>query len=92
MGVIFGIENADDNPTPLAEEIRAAKSGDGSRAYDAATGLALLAFFVIACQCISTLMAIHRETRTWRWPAFVLVYTYAVAFAFAVVVHSLASL
>jgi ferrous iron transport protein B len=89
LGVIFGIDDAGDDTAPLADKIRDAKNPNGSRAYPIGTGLALLAFFVIACQCISTLMAIRRETRTWRWPAFVFAYTYACAFVLAIVVNKL---
>jgi ferrous iron transport protein B len=45
-----------------------------------------MAFFVIACQCMSTLAAVRRETRSWRWPAFVFGYTYSMAWVLAVVV------
>ncbi|AUX26841.1 iron transporter FeoB [Sorangium cellulosum] len=87
LGVIFGIEDADETSAPLAERIREAKRPDGARAYSARTGLALLAFFVLACQCMSTVAAIRRETKTWRWPAFVLAYSYAAAYVAALVVY-----
>jgi ferrous iron transport protein B len=89
LGVIFGIEDAgdDDAEAPLAERIRDAKSPRGGRAYGVGTGLALMAFFVIACQCMSTVAAIRRETRSLRWPAFVVAYTYASAWLLAVLVY-----
>jgi ferrous iron transport protein B len=87
MGVIFGVENAADDPAPLSKRIRDAKKPDGSPAYSPRTGLALLAFFVLACQCMSTIAAIRRETGTWKWPALVLAYTYALGYAAAVVVY-----
>ena len=87
MGVIFGLEGAADDPAPLSERMRAAKSSDGSPAYTMRTGLALLAFFVFACQCMSTVAAVRRETKTWRWPAFVLAYTYGVAYGAAFLVY-----
>ncbi|KYF61341.1 hypothetical protein BE11_47580 [Sorangium cellulosum] len=87
MGVIFGVEDADDQPAPLAERIREARRPDGERAYSTRTGLALLAFFVLACQCMSTVAAIRRETKTWRWPAFVLAYSYTAAYVAALVVY-----
>lgn len=79
MGVIFGIENAGKEPAPLVEKIRAAKSPDGRPAYGTPTAVALLVFFVIACQCISTLSAVRRETRSAKLALFVLVYTYSLA-------------
>ncbi len=83
MGVIFGIENAGDDPAPLSVRMRDAKKPNGAPAYSTRTAMALLAFFVIACQCMSTLAAIRRETKTLRWPAFVLAYTYGVAYLVA---------
>ena len=83
LGVIFGVEHADQEPAPLVDKIRAAKRPDGTRAYTTGTAVALLVFFVFACQCMSTLSAIRRETRGWRIPAFVLAYTYVVAWVLA---------
>jgi ferrous iron transport protein B len=92
MGVIFGIENASDDPSPLSDRIRQAKKPNGAPAYSTRTALALLAFFVFACQCMSTVAAIRRETKTWRWPAFVLAYTYVVAYAAAFIVYQVGGL
>lgn len=86
MGVILGLEHKSDDPAPLAQRLREAKRADGSPAYSTASGLALLAFFVLACQCMSTVAAIKRETHSWRWPAFVLAYTYSLAYVAALVV------
>ena len=90
MGVIFGVENATEEPAPLADKIREARAPDGSRAYSTATGLSLLVFFVLACQCMSTLSAIRRETRSWKWTGFVLGYTYALAYAASLLVFQVA--
>ncbi len=92
MGVIFGIENAGEDPAPLSTELRQAKNVDGTPAYTTRTALSLLAFFVFACQCMSTVAAIRRETKTWKWPAFVLAYTYGVAYAAAFAVYQVAGL
>jgi ferrous iron transport protein B len=67
--------------------MREAKRPDGTPLYSLRSGLALLAFFVLACQCMSTIAAIARETKTWRWPAFVLAYTYALGYTAAVFVY-----
>jgi ferrous iron transport protein B len=92
MGVIFGIENAKDAPvSDLSSQIRGAKGPDGRPAYPLASGLALLAFFVLACQCMSTVAALRRETKGWRWPLFVVGYSYAGAYLAALVVFKGAS-
>lgn len=90
LGVIYGVENAQDEPEPLAERLRRARTEDGRPMYPVATGLALMAFFVIACQCMSTLAVIRRETRSWTWPAFTVAYTYGLAWLFALAVYRVA--
>lgn len=87
LGVIFGVEDAEDNPAPLAEKLREAKNPDGKLAYSTATAASLLAFFVFACQCISTLSAVRRETRSWAMTGFVLTYTYALAYVASFLVY-----
>ena len=91
LGVIFGIEG-DDDVEPLSKHLREAKTASGERAYGVPTALALMAFFVLACQCISTVAAVRRETHSWRWPAFVLGYTYVAAYVAAVVVFQVSRL
>ena len=91
MGVIFGVENAADDPAPLTTRLRETKKPDGSPVYSTRTGLALLAFFVLACQCMSTVAAIKRETGSWRWPAFVVAYTYALGYVAAVLVYQVSA-
>ncbi len=91
MGVIFGVENAADDPAPLTARLRDAKKADGTPVYSTRTGLALLAFFVLACQCMSTVAAIRRETGSWKWPAFVVAYTYALGYVAAVLVYQVSA-
>ena len=87
LGVIHGIEDADEDAAPLAARLKDARSADGTRRYGVRTALSLMAFFVLACQCLSTVAAIRRETRSWRWPLFTLGYTYALAWVAAFVVY-----
>jgi ferrous iron transport protein B len=48
--------------------------------WSLATALAFLAWFVFAPQCLSTIAVIRRETNGWRWPAFTIVYLFALAY------------
>jgi ferrous iron transport protein B len=92
LGIVHGIEGAADDSAPLAEKLREAKHPDGTPVYGVRMGLALLAFFVLACQCMSTVAAIRRETSSWRWPAFVMAYTYALGYTAAIAIYQLGSL
>ena len=57
LGTMFGIEGADDNMVPLVEHIQASGMALGS-------GLALLVFFAIALQCVSTLAILSKESES----------------------------
>lgn len=91
LGVIFGMENADEDPEALAPRLRAARSPNGDPAYGIPMAVAYLIFFAVACQCMSTIAAIRRETRSWRWPALVVAYTYVLAFSLAFVGKTIAA-
>jgi ferrous iron transport protein B len=47
------------------------------------TALALLAWFVFAPQCLSTLAAVRRETGGWRMVALMVAYLFVLAYAAA---------
>ncbi|HEY0623271.1 ferrous iron transporter B [Sphingomonas sp.] len=47
------------------------------------TALAFLAWFVFAPQCLSTIAIARRETNGWKWPAVMIVYLFALAYAAA---------
>ncbi|MCY1010270.1 hypothetical protein OV079_32825 [Nannocystis pusilla] len=44
-------------------------------------------FFVYACQCMSTLAVVRRETRSWKWPLVMFASMSALAYALAVLVY-----
>jgi ferrous iron transport protein B len=82
MGVVYGAGSAADEDTPrLREALREERRPDGSLVFTPLACLSLMVFFAIACQCSSTLVVVRRETRSWRWPAFLFAYTGALAWA-----------
>jgi ferrous iron transport protein B len=58
----------------LRARIRSEARADGKPVYTPLMGLSLMVFFALACQCMSTLATVYRETRSWRWPAFLFAY------------------
>jgi ferrous iron transport protein B len=56
------------------------------------TALSLLAWYVFAPQCLSTIAAVKRETATWRYPLIMLGYLFALAYLASFVTYRLASL
>jgi len=80
LGLVYGIDAADDDATPLRDRLRAETRADGEAAYTPLMGLSLLIFFAISCQCMSTLAAVKRETKSYRWPAFMFAYMTGLAY------------
>lgn len=88
MGLVYGIgDGADEESQPLRDKIRAEKRADGSPVYTPLTGISLMLFFMLACQCMSTLAVVKRETRSWRWPAFLFAYMTTLAYVTSFVVY-----
>jgi len=48
--------------------------------WSLATALSLLVWYVIAPQCVSTVAVVRRETNSWKWPLFLLVYLTSFAY------------
>ena len=87
MGIVFDINDADEQNQPLRDALRGATRADGTPLMTPLTGVALMVFFVLACQCASTLAVVRRESGSWRWPAFMFAYQTALAYVAALVVY-----
>jgi ferrous iron transport protein B len=48
--------------------------------WSLATALSLLAWYVFAPQCLSTLVTVRRETNSWRYPLIMAAYLFALAY------------
>ncbi|MCC6764668.1 MAG: ferrous iron transport protein B [Deltaproteobacteria bacterium] len=87
LGLVYGVGEQDDEALPLRQRIHAERRPDGRPVYTPLVGLSLMVFFALACQCMSTLSVTRRETRSWRWPAFMFLYMTALAWTASFVVY-----
>ena len=87
LGVVFDISEADETSQPLRAALASATRRDGSRLMTPASGVALMVFFVLACQCMSTVAVVRRESGSWRWPLFMFAYQTALAYVAALLVY-----
>jgi len=78
MATLYSVEDSEDSS--LRQKLAAAKHPDGSKVYTLAAGLSLMIFYLLAMQCMSTLAVVKRETKSWKWPAFQLVYMTVLAY------------
>jgi len=58
-----------------------------AQGWSLATAYALIAWYVFAPQCLSTLAVVKRETNSWRYPALMAGYMFALAYAAAFITY-----
>ena len=88
MGVIYGVgRDSNEESVALRDRMRADKHPDGRPVYSPLVGFSLMVFFALACQCMSTLAIVRRETSGWQWPAFLFAYMTALAWVASFVVY-----
>jgi ferrous iron transport protein B len=91
MGMVYGLGDVGDDDAPLRERMRAEMRADGKPVYTPLVGLSLMIFFALACQCMSTLAVVRRETQSWRWPAFMFAYMTTLAWVTSFIVYQVGS-
>jgi ferrous iron transport protein B len=89
LGLVYGIDDTGEDGAPLRDRLRNEKRADGQPAYTPLMGLSLLVFLAISCQCMSTLATVKRETKTYRWPAFMFAYMTGLAYVLSLAVYQI---
>lgn len=85
LGVMFGIEGAEDNMVPLVAQIQGSDLG-------MASGVALLVFFAVALMCVSTMAVLSKEAGSNRL-AIKMFFAYSgMAYLLALIAYQLVSL
>ncbi len=68
---------------PDKDRVAQALSAQLQSRWTLPTALAFLAWFVFAPQCLSTIAVTRRETNGWKWPGFMLLYLFVLAYVAA---------
>lgn len=87
MALVYGVGEVDDEAAPLRDKIRAETRPDGTRRYTPLVGLSLMIFFALACQCMSTLAVVRRETQSLRYPLLLFGYMTTLAYMSSLFVY-----
>ncbi|MBX9706796.1 MAG: ferrous iron transporter B [Caulobacteraceae bacterium] len=82
LGSVYAIADAEAAGSLLATTIAAQ--------WSLATGLAFLAWYVFAPQCVATLGVVKRELNGWKWMWVMVVYMFALAYLAAFVTYRVA--
>jgi ferrous iron transport protein B len=76
LGTVYALSSSSDNVDVTLGPMIASS-------WSLGTALSLLAWYVFAPQCLSTLATVKRETNSWRYPAIMATYLFAMAYAAA---------
>ncbi len=86
LGQVAAAESPDDPHEALVS----LTDDNGHKVFTAPTVIALMAYFIYALQCMSTVAVMRRETNSWRWPAFAWSYMFVLAWVMAFAARSVA--
>jgi ferrous iron transport protein B len=79
LGTIYSVGDTSGDVSTLEKRLVNDTYPDGTHVWSPLVAASLLMFFVLACQCMSTLAVVKRETNSWRWPLFMWTYMFALA-------------
>jgi ferrous iron transport protein B len=80
LGTVYSMSAAGDSVADALSPVIA-------QGWSLATAYALLAWFVFAPQCLSTLAVVKRETNSWRYPVFMALYLFGLAYGAAFITY-----
>jgi ferrous iron transport protein B len=80
LGTVYSLSATNDSVTETLGPVLA-------HGWSLATAYSLLAWFVFAPQCLSTLAVVRRETNSWRYPLLMAGYMFALAYGAAFVTY-----
>jgi ferrous iron transport protein B len=83
LGTVYSLSASGDDVATRLEPMIA-------NTWTLATALSLLAWYVFAPQCLSTLAVVKRETNTWRYPLIMATYLFALAYLASFVTYRVA--
>ncbi|MCX7999823.1 MAG: ferrous iron transport protein B, partial [Leptospiraceae bacterium] len=92
LAIIYGIEG--DEPSDSLQEamLKDINPKNQKPVWTFLTGLSVLVFYAYACQCISTLAVVRKETNSYTWPLFLFLYMTTLAYISSLLIYQIGSL
>ncbi len=95
IGVLYQADS-EEEPEVLTERLRNAKYEDGKKqgkpVFTPLVALSFLVFVLIYFPCIAVVAAVKRESGSWKWAAFLVVYSTTLAWILSFLVFQIGSL
>ncbi len=94
MAVIYHRENEnlDDEQVSLKNNIKTAINEDGENEFTPIIAISFLVFILIYFPCIGVIATISRESGSWKWAVFTIVYTTGLAWFMSFLVYQVGTL
>jgi ferrous iron transport protein B len=86
LSIIYNV-GSDAESDSVVNAVRNARRADGRPAWTPLVALSMMVFFVLALQCMSTVAIVRRETNSWRWPLFMIVYMTGLAYVASLITY-----
>lgn len=80
MGVLY---DNDAETTRLPDKLRSETYADGTKVFSPTVALAFMAFSLLYVPCIATVVAIGKESGSWKWAGFQVLYSIVIAWIVA---------
>lgn len=88
LATIYNVESAADEQESIMHKMSEQTwPGTQNKVFNLASGMSLLFFYAFAMQCSSTLAITYRETKSWKWTVFQLVFMTVLAYISALLVY-----
>lgn len=91
MGVLFNAGD-DSGHTSLVQKIQNQTDDEGNALFTPLVAFAFMIFILTYFPCIGVVSAIRRESGSWRWAAFIVIYTTGVAWLMSFSIYQVGSL
>ncbi|MES2798689.1 MAG: ferrous iron transporter B [Bacteroidota bacterium] len=89
LATIYAVQDTDVDHHRLVDRLKAEEKADGTPVFSFAVGLSLMVYYVFAMQCMTTLVVVRQETKSWRIPIVQLLYMGVLAYLGAFIVFQL---
>lgn len=92
LAIVYNVNDDEDSNVSLVTKLQNERSPEtGKLLYTPLMAVSLMVFFVLACQCMSTVAVVKKETNSWRWPIFMIVYMTGLAWLGSFIVYQAGS-
>lgn len=81
--------DVEEDSSTILETLSNEKRADGTPVYNFATGVSLLLFYAFAMQCLSTVGVMKKETNSWKWTIFQMVFMTGFAYIVSLFAYQL---